>query len=114
MAYAADFYIQENIIGYTGDSQNKPTVYFRSGHKFGRITQAYPDSNYQGRSLVREYTDYSISNRPPKGTAEEYYNGEVRHCSRYPFIPVDDNDSLKAVLAIAIASYPYKKPIYSK
>jgi len=61
--YRPDFYIQENIIGYTGDRDRDPTVYFLDAPfqgvnkwhfnvEYGRITQCYPDTKNIGRERV--------------------------------------------------------------
>lgn len=108
MAYGNDFYVKANIIGYTGDLNDNPTVYFQKGNRFGRITQDHPHANNIGRNRVREYTDYRISN--VDGKAQEYYNGSVRHTSRNSFIAVTSDTA--AVLALAISNFPNKKPKY--
>lgn len=74
MAYEADFYIPENIVGYTGVIGEKPTVYFKrvegDGTKsFGHITQNWFDGEFGesnspnvGREVVRNAADYTIAN----------------------------------------------------
>lgn len=106
--YEDDFYVSENIIGYTGDLNQKPTVYFQKGNKFGRITQDYPDDRTnEGRNLVRSYADYRIENGKGGG-AQEFYNGKVQHESRHAFVRIADGDRQK--LATAIAAFPDIKP----
>ncbi len=118
MDYEKDFYILENIIGYTGDRQNKPTVYFLkkfgvNSNKFGRITQYYPDNlDNEGRSIVRDYYDYMIANTI-EGEGYEYYGGQVRHNSRHKYISVVNDERLQAVLATSIVAFPNKKPKYN-
>lgn len=81
MGYRDDFYKAENIIGFTGDLANNPTVYFAdAGGKspklekvggsdkvvvsFGHITQAHSIAANVGREAVREAYSYSIFNVP--------------------------------------------------
>jgi|GEM_PF-1638841 len=56
MAYESEFYIPENIVGFTGDIRCKPTVYFKKNGTFGCIKQQnYTDSQDTsncGRDLV--------------------------------------------------------------
>lgn len=52
MAYRADFYTAENIIGYTGVLRSKPTVYFRSDNEYGHITQEHDEIDNVGREVV--------------------------------------------------------------
>ena len=82
--YEGSFYVRGNIIGYTGDIESNPTVYFKEGNKFGRITQDHPIASNIGRNLVRTASDYKITNGS-NGKAEEFYNGGVKHRSRNPF-----------------------------
>lgn len=112
MSYEDDFYSEENIIGYTGNIDEAPTVYFRDGNRFGRITQQHPHSDNVGRNLVRECKDYSIYNGD-KGNAVEYYNGKIRHQSRNPFIAVDGTSGdVPEELVEAIANFPSIKAKY--
>lgn len=80
MAYYPDFYHPNNIIGYTGDLNNKPTVYFMRktgvGYRFGRIIQKSKNPARIGRSVVREFPVYRIENRG--GRVCESYDGIVR------------------------------------
>lgn len=57
--YKDDFYVQENIIGYTGKLGENPTVYFQSRNKngnitFGHITQEHDNKDNIGREIVLE------------------------------------------------------------
>lgn len=108
--YGDDFFVEGNIIGYTGTLGQQETVYFRSGDTFGRITQAHDDQDNVGRSKVRTYADYSIRNSIAKGVAEESYNGSVRHTSRHPFIAVTPENIDQ--LAQAINNFRDLKPKY--
>jgi hypothetical protein len=115
--YRGDFYIPQNIIGYTGTLIANPTVYFYQGstQEFGRITQVYPnDPGNVGRSKVRAAADYRIYNnntaKPPH--AEEYYNGGVQHPSRGLFREVRPTDWQHAYLVSAIDKFKNLKSKY--
>ncbi|MBB1268164.1 hypothetical protein [Shewanella sp. SR44-3] len=110
MPYETDFYVKSNIIGYTGDLNNNPTVYFKNGNKFGRITQDHGHQDNIGRNKVREYADYDISN--VEGRAREYYNGDYQHTSRHAFVPLNGNQNTLNTLAQAINAFPNAKPKY--
>ena len=105
--YEDGFYKRSNIIGYTGDINVNPTVYFKNGNKFGRITQYHNNKTNIGRNQVRIAADYKISNGP-SGKAQEFYNGGVRHNSRNPFKTAGWLEKFK--LAKAIQRFPNKKP----
>ncbi len=86
MGYMDRLYRSENIIGYTGDLQNNPTVYFFSPSSDvngqpktklvgqnnqilflnGHITQAHDIANNVGREKVVESWSYSIMNAGPE------------------------------------------------
>lgn len=114
MSYRDDFYIKDNIIGYTGDILNNPTVYFKkvdgTGQiEFGRITQEHDDESNVGRNVVRTARDYAITN--VNGKAQEYYNGKVRHFSRGPFTEANQTN---AALVSAISRFTELKPKYDQ
>ncbi len=109
--YEASFYIEANIIGYTGTIGQNPTVYFQNGNKFGRITQDHNNADNIGRNKVREYADYTIGNTGSNGNAEEFYNGRVRHTSRNSYVAV--TDQTRSSLADAITNFPNVKPKYN-
>jgi len=54
MTYRPDFYTAENIVGYTGDLHNDPTVYFETYTEHGRITQFHHKWDNVGRNEVRQ------------------------------------------------------------
>ncbi|MFA6788950.1 MAG: hypothetical protein WC149_03775 [Arcobacteraceae bacterium] len=115
MGYRDDFYKSENIIGYTGNvaNLNIVTVYFKSGNSFGRITQEHSNVDNIGRNKVREYADYAIYNHSSNGNnAVEFYDGKVQHNSRNPFIPVGNDQILRAGLAQSIVDFQAIKPKY--
>jgi hypothetical protein len=97
MGYRDDFYIKDNILGYTGNVNKDPTVYFADAGgtaprlakvngrdqvlvSFGHITQWHEVTNNIGRGPVMESTSYSIYNNA-KGAAEECIYGP-RECDR--------------------------------
>lgn len=86
--YADDFYVKDNIIGYTGDLNDNPTVYFadaggvnpklvKVGNKqqvlvqYGHITQLHQRDWNIGREKVREAFSYNIYNSEKDGKAKE-------------------------------------------
>ena len=111
MPYESEFYTAANITGYTGDLNDNPTVYFRKGNKFGRITQEHNHADNIGRNLVKEYADYRIGNTGAGGAAQEYYNGAVQHTSRNPFVVVTADTV--GELTKAIAKFTEIKPKYA-
>jgi hypothetical protein len=73
MAYRDDFYINTNIIGYTGDinSPQAVTVYFESNTEFGHITQVHADPTNVGRGVVFNKSILVMAGGD-KGTEEEW------------------------------------------
>lgn len=63
MAYRNNFYCIRNIIGYTGDLRYCPTVSFRRGHEYGRITQNHRLPHNIGREEVVLHAGYRMENR---------------------------------------------------
>jgi hypothetical protein len=97
MGYRDDFYIKDNILGYTGTIGKDPTVYFADAGgtaprlakvngkdhvlvTFGHITQFHDIADNIGRGAVMESTSYSIYNNA-QGFAEECIYGP-RECDR--------------------------------
>ena len=62
MAYAPEFYIPENIIGYTGVLNKNPTVYFLSATHYGHITQVHDEWRNVGRETIRSNARYTFGN----------------------------------------------------
>lgn len=106
-SYRDDFYIPENIIGYTGDLNDNPTVYFKSGPEFGRITQYHRHEDNIGRNEVRLAYDYRIINDESEGKAYEFYDGFYRHKSRHQFIEVSHTN--RYLLGLAISKFKDQK-----
>jgi hypothetical protein len=137
--YRDDFYCAANIIGYTGDPEDFPTVYFRSGEYFGRITQEHggrfrkeqggritQEQGYSqnvGRAAVQQAPDYTIGNEVVDGevrSVERYVSpryGEINHVSRGKFTSVAELqqqanwEQTFALLAQAIWRYPDERYI---
>ena len=83
--YGEDLYRPEFIIGYTGDLDHSPTVYFHDPEtkRIGSITQSHHMGDNIGRSLILQYeNEYSIEGK------NEYIDGFNFHRSRSLFKPV--------------------------
>jgi hypothetical protein len=113
MGYQDIFYTADNMIGYTGQVHKMPTVYFRKGNAWGRITQYHSNNLNIGRNVVRVKAGYTIANENVNGEEKcvERVNGKPLHTSRNRLIT---NDSIgeedRAVLLQAIWKYPDEKP----
>lgn len=82
--YRPDFYVRENMIGYTGELHNAPTIYFKSATEYGHITQAHKLASNVGREMIgmltisdgRRRFDYTLRNTRMKlrkgGPIEEH------------------------------------------
>ena len=116
MTYRADFYIPENIIGYTGQIDNNPTVYFMTGpahgpNEYGHITQAHQVGPNEGREGVRRSAHYELR-AGADGNLEEWDAGRCIHRSRNPFMPVAGlAHKSRYLLGCAIDRFPLKKRI---
>jgi hypothetical protein len=84
MGYRDDFYIVENMFGYTGKISEKPTVYFVTATEYGRITQDHENKNNIGRNKVRNTDGYTIGNEG--SMAVERWRGKIVHKSRHKII----------------------------
>ena len=91
MGYYDAFYIVENIIGFTGETHNNPTVYFESDGGYGRITQDHPDKGNIGRGPVFVNEGHSMANENYMGSFRlvERVGGEVKHFSRNKFVTLE-------------------------
>ncbi len=108
MSYRGDFYIPQNIIGYTGNISNNPTVYFQNGTSYGHITQSHDIRQNVGREEVRQAQDYAIRN--VNGRAQEWAGGRCFHNSRNAFISAAGLGSVaKCILSLGIANHKEKK-----
>ena len=89
MAYAADFYVPDNIIGYTGVLSKNPTVYFLSATHYGHITQVHDVWENVGRETVLSNQKYRFGNTGNDNClVERDYLAKTKHPSRSPMILV--------------------------
>jgi hypothetical protein len=90
VAYAADFYTPENIIGYTGALNKNPTVYFLSATHYGHITQVHDVWRNVGRETIESNARYTFGNTGDNSCLEEEDTGvsPMYHHSRSPMILV--------------------------
>lgn len=120
MGYRDDFYVKENIIGYTGDLKGLPTVYFKRTIEGGfdewaRITQVYPDNRAnEGRAFVRKNRSYVMRNEMDTDGMHgvEYVNGAHHHTSRNEFHAV--TGGTLDVLAESITRFPNVRKRHEK
>lgn len=109
--YRDDFYIPGNIIGFTGDVDSDPTVYFQRGNEVGHITQAHDIAQNVGREEVKPYAAYSIGNNA-SGRCVEKDGTRLLHESRNAFVPIAGlGFSAKYKLGLAITNHTQKKQI---
>ena len=122
MAYESDFYVPENIVGYTGDIDQKPTVYFKREDTdgtttFGHITQNWFDGTFGksnspnvGREVLRNADDYTIGN--VRGAMlEQAPSINFQHSSRSMITLLDRTTKAKTryKLGLAIANFTCQK-----
>lgn len=117
--YRANFYVPENIIGYTGALHENPTVYFQDGAEFGHITQAHDNAWNIGREPVMSEepgTRYVIENNDNDVAEEKLVNPVTGatilrfHTSRSKFHDARRlNIDVLAILAGAIWRFSAKK-----
>jgi hypothetical protein len=142
MAYRPDFYTADNIIGYTGDIDNNPTVYFLTDLEYGHITQAHRDTDNVGREEVglrewvmcRDLNDadfpgytkiskfrYDFGNRtdPEGARLVEFYrdtsnhnSGIIFHESRSEFVDVHTLNATQTAALAAAIASKQEKKIY--
>lgn len=127
MPYRDNLYQKENIIGYTGDPNNNPTVYFKQENKnkngtvesvtFGHITQDHGLYFNIGREEAGVAETYEIKNdgklnEQGQKTAQEYANGVMFHPSRNAFTDVSKNDKMKEHLSDSIEKFAEIKQRY--
>ena len=117
MAYRSDFYIPENIIGYTGTIDNKPTVYFLkvdgTQKSYGHITQRHDVGHNVGREKVTTSQNYQYGNITYQGDfalVEYDPDNNFFHKSRSILIYASTLKSAgKYKLSLAISNFPLKK-----
>lgn len=122
-AYRSNFYIPENIIGFTGALHNNPTVYFMTDTEFGHITQYHGSHWNIGREPVGERFpdaewEYKISNEVKNGlevSVEKYVSNQGKgiihiHTSRSRFFDTRRSGTKTfAILSQAIWNHRSKK-----
>lgn len=64
-SYGGDFYNANNIIGFTGNANNNPTVYYQRGNDFGHITTAHDIDTNIGKERIHSNANYNIANNVP-------------------------------------------------
>jgi hypothetical protein len=82
--YEPNFYIPENIVGYTGVLNKNPTVYFLSKTHYGHITQVHDDWTNVGRELVCPNASYGFGNYDGERLFEMDTARGMQHTSRSP------------------------------
>lgn len=112
MGYRDDFYVIENVVGFTGSIQDNPTVYFMSDDEAGHITQVHDTKTNIGRGMVLSTDGYSMKNTyNSKGgyfQLVELIGDKVIHPSRNPFVAVpnlENRPSEKALFEKAILKF---------
>ena len=108
MAYRPDFYIPENIIGYTGVLKKNPTVYFLSGTEYGHITQVHDAWENAGREEVHLNNSYEFGNRADNVLFEQDSATNTTHASRSPMTLISDG-ALAPELTHAIMVHSERK-----
>jgi hypothetical protein len=110
--YAADFYVPDNIIGYTGVLQKNPTVYFLSKTHYGHITQVHDDWQNVGREAIYALGQYSFANMVVDQIVrlvEEDAARNMGHTSRSPMTLLRSGQALPPELSHAIMVHTEKK-----
>lgn len=109
MGYRDDFYMVQNIIGYSGTLHDFPTVYFQKGDEYGHITQKHADPQNVGRMEVYKSAGYWIGNEMVGSTLKlvEKVNGKIFHESRSTLTRVDtiDPNNRETVALLAQSIY---------
>jgi len=117
MGYRDDFYIAENIAGYTGKIRDNPTVYFATESEHGRITQDHDNKTNIGREWLKSTEGYSMANENYEGKYRlvEREGGKVKHFSRHDFVNMEGmSQDNKALLYQAIWKWTELKKKYQK
>src|SRR5688572_14701187 len=116
MGYRDDFFVVDNIIGYTGKLKDLTTVYFESGGEASHITQQHDIKDNIGREVVFSLEGYGAANTDEGGDKArllEWMGTRVIHESRNAMISVEGlsaND--QALLAQSIWKYTELKKRY--
>jgi hypothetical protein len=111
MGYRDDFYMVQNIIGYSGNLHSFPTVYFQNGNEYGHITQKHDIPQNVGRMAVKQCDDYFIGNEMVRGTLKlvEKENGLILHESRSTLTRVDTFDPSERDTVAILAQSIYNR-----
>ena len=122
--YGTDFYVPENIVAYTGDLKNNPTVYFieygDNGEKtYGHITQDHKYDKFNiGREKIESDPSYELTNEwdNRKGLASnEKLHGQVFHPSRGAHkLVAPEDETVRKELVKAINKYKGIKKMYTE
>lgn len=110
--YAPDFYVPDNIIGYTGVLQKNPTVYFLSQTHYGHITQVHEDWQNVGREAIFPVSKYGFANMVVEQAVRLVEQDTLRnmsHVSRSPMTLVRSGQPLAPELSHAIMVHTEKK-----
>lgn len=112
VGYRDDFYTIENVVGFTGNIQDNPTVYFMTEDEAGHITQVHDVEDNIGRGMVVSSKGYSMKNiyNSKKGIFQlvELIGDKIIHPSRNPFVAVpnlENRPSEKALFEKAILKF---------
>jgi len=118
MGYRDDFYVVDNVVGYTGKIQESPTVYFESESEVGHITQVHDIKSNIGREAVFSREGYSATNTDEGGEKVrllEFEGTDLVHESRNAMVSVEGMSSNdQAVLAQSIWKFQEVKSRYLK
>ena len=106
--YAENLYKPENIIGYTGDINKDPTVYFQKGDHNGHITQNHKNEGNIGRDIVLSSPSFE-KDIMPSGVLIESIKDEAVHVSRNTFVKLPSADELKKSTSISKKISTYRK-----
>jgi len=133
MSYESDFYRPENIIGYTGDINLDPTVYFKDPpdgippqrvkyghitqeHRLGKIVAASGEVLSEGANVGREKVHFSQHYHMEDGPGhhlqewDDERSDQPVHTSRNQFIPKAGLDARAMyLLSCAIARFTEEK-----
>jgi len=110
--YAPDFYVPDNIIGYTGVLQKNPTVYFMSPTHYGHITQVHDDWQNVGREAIYPLGKYAFANMVLEGSirlVEQDAARNMGHTSRSAMVLVRSGQPVPPELTHAIMVHTEKK-----
>lgn len=88
-AYEPNFYVPENIIGYTGVLQKNPTVYFLSKTHYGHITQVHEEWTNVGREVIYPNASYEFGNWDGVRLIEQDSARPMGHTSRSAMTLID-------------------------